>query len=913
VNAVAHSRAPSRSRLAAPRARPGAPGIPRPDDARPGAPATASADRARLSARGVLLAFSLAAVGAGTARALTTSYLPVLLERIDDAPSLIGVVMSVNAISGFLVPLAVGVWSDRREADGLGRRLPFMIGGAVLAGGGLVAVGLGNGTSYIALGLAAAVVYTGLNALTTAHRALVADDVVDERRPAATSAQEVGMALGAGAAVGIGGALIEPAPAVAFALAATVLAISALPTLIVTRRLGLGAGERPRPRDGLRGSLTAAIRTPGAREVLLAQTLWVFAYAALPAFFVLYATEELELGLGAAGILPLAFGIFIVVGMGLAARTRREHVHGMLLAGAAMLGAGLLVAAMTTRLGPVAVSLAPAALGAGILTSLGFAYFARFVPDGEAGGYSGAFFAGRGVASAVALPLAGVAVELTGTYRSVLLLGGMALVAIVPLIAAERRRRAPVVLRARPASVAAVIPVFASPRAAEVTRATLRHVDEVVLVDDGAPPEISRSLAPVAADDRVRVLTLSDNGGKGSAVAAGVRLLLDEGRWPDAIVVLDSDGQHDPERIPALIEAARTADAVIGWRRDRHAMPLLRRIGNRAASLALLAGTRAWVPDTQNGMRLFRTEALRSVPLPDGGYEAESRHLRALLLDGRPVGSVEVPTIYDGEPSHFRPLSDSLAVARALLFPSAPAEEPVADSRGRFTVLREWSPRLAGLLAATILIGAALPALQPLDNALFLAINRLGDGPEWLYQALDPHARNYALLFALAVVAGAVTLRRLRYVVGAAIAVVLAGYLAGVALELVKVFIDRARPEEVLGAQVQLSHARSWSHIASFPSGHMIVTVALAAVVGAVAPRLRPALIGYVVAVGFTRILFGPHFPLDVVVGTVLGYEVGMFAVALVASARLLPARLARTAPQASRREPAPAPTVVRP
>jgi membrane-associated phospholipid phosphatase/MFS family permease len=874
---------------------------------------TSTGDRVRLAAPRLLFAFSLAAVGAGTARALTTSYLPILLDRIDDAPTLIGVVMSVNAVSGFAVPLAVGLWSDRRESSGLGRRLPFMIGGGALAAGGLVAIGLGNATSYVALGLAAAVAYTGLNALTTAHRAVVADDVTDARRPAATSAQEIGAALGAGAAVGIGGALIEPAPGAAFAIAAIVLGASAVPTLIVTRRLGLGSAERPGPRGGVRQSLAAALRMPGAREVLLAQTLWVFAYAALPAFFVLYAVEELDLELGVAGVLPLAFGIFIAVGMALSARTRPERVHRTLLAGAALLGAGLLGAGMTTSLGPVAALLAPAALGAGIVTSLGFPYFTRFVPEGEAGGFSGVFFAGRGVASAAALPLAGFAIELSGTYRSVLLLGGTALVAIVPLAIAQRRRPAEHVPRMRPATVAAVIPVFASPRAADVARATLRHVDEVVLVDDGAPPEIARSLAPLAADDRVRVLTLRDNGGKGTAVAGGVRLLLDEGRWPDAVVVLDSDGQHDPDRIPALIEAADTSDAVIGWRRDRDTMPFLRRIGNRVASLALLASSGSWVPDTQNGMRLFRTDALRHVPLPDGGYDAESHHLRALLADGHRVGSVEVPTIYDGEPSHFRPFADSMAVLRALLFRPEAGEEAAVAPHGRFAVLRNWAPRLAALVAASIAIGFALPIIQPIDDALFRAINGLGDGPEWLYQALDPHARNYALLFALTVLASAIFLRRVRYIVGAAIAVVLAGYIAGVALELVKVFVERARPEEVLGSEVLLSESRTWSHLASYPSGHMIVTAALATVAGAIVPWLRGPLVVYVAAVGFTRILFGSHFPLDVVVGTVLGYEFGIFTVAMVASARLLPAHLARFAPAPIRSAPAAAPDAVRP
>jgi membrane-associated phospholipid phosphatase/MFS family permease len=874
VSAVTGTRAPSRSRLAARRACPGAPGDTTPDPARLGRPA-------------LLVAFSLAAVGAGTARALTTTYLPVLLERIEDAPSLIGAVMTVNAIAGLVVPLAVGAWSDRREASGLGRRLPFMLGGTVIAAGGLAAVALGTESSYVALGLAAAVVYTGLNALTTLHRAIVAEDLADERRPAATSAQELAATAGAGVAVGIGAALIVPAPGLAFVFAGLVLAASTVPTLIVTRRLRLGGGARPAPRGDWRASLREALSRPGPREVLLAQALWVFAYAALPSFFVLYAEEELAVGVGIAGALPLAFGGFVAVGMLLAGRVHSERVHGMLLMGAALLGAGLVLAGLTTRFALVGTALAAAALGAGFLTALGFPYFARFVPDGEAGSYSGVFFAGRGVAAAVALPLAGLGVELSGTYRSVLWLGAGALLALAPLAIAERRRVGAATVRPRPATVAAVIPVFASDRAADVARATLRHVDELVLVDDGAPPEIARSLSPLTEDERVRLLPLGDNGGKGTAVAAGIEALLESESRPDAVVVLDSDGQHDPERIPALIEAARGADVVIGWRRDRRGMPPHRRLANRAASLALLAATRRWLPDTQNGMRLFRAEALRTVPMPGGGYEAESRHLRALLAAGRPVASVEIPTIYEGEPSHFRPLADTLAVGRALLGGSSTA----GDSRG-FPLLGEWAPRLAAGLGAVLAIGALLPALQPVDNQLFLAINRLGDGPDWLYQALDPHARNYALLVLTAALASAVVLRRPRYVVGTAIAVVLAGYLAGAALEVVKLFIERARPEEVLGAQVQLSHGRSWSHIASFPSGHLIVTTAMAAAAASAVRALRVPLLVYVAAVAFTRVLFGAHFPLDVVVGAALGYELGVFTAALLANARLLPTPL---------------------
>jgi membrane-associated phospholipid phosphatase len=48
-------------------------------------------------------------VGFGAARALTTTYVPVLLSDIHDAPWLIGLVMLINAAAGFTVPFIAGI------------------------------------------------------------------------------------------------------------------------------------------------------------------------------------------------------------------------------------------------------------------------------------------------------------------------------------------------------------------------------------------------------------------------------------------------------------------------------------------------------------------------------------------------------------------------------------------------------------------------------------------------------------------------------------------------------------------------------------------------------------------------------------------------------------------------------------
>jgi undecaprenyl-diphosphatase len=131
--------------------------------------------------------------------------------------------------------------------------------------------------------------------------------------------------------------------------------------------------------------------------------------------------------------------------------------------------------------------------------------------------------------------------------------------------------------------------------------------------------------------------------------------------------------------------------------------------------------------------------------------------------------------------------------------------------------------------------------------------------------------------------------RRFRYAGGALLAMAFAGVFADLVLEVIQLGVDRPRPEEALGAEVQRSHGRHWSHIPSFPSGHLIVTTALVVAAATMAPILRVPAFTYLAAIAVTRITFGAHFPLDVVVGTIVGWQVGLFAVALTRAARLLP------------------------
>jgi membrane-associated phospholipid phosphatase/MFS family permease len=399
-----------------------------------------------LAAAGSLAAFTAAALGAGLGRGLVTTYLPVLLDDIRDAPGLIGTVMLVNTAAGFFVPLGIGLWSDRLHARGRSRTGPFILGGSLLSAGGLVAIAVGHTSSYLLLALAAAFAYTGLNAVTTAHRALIAEVFGEERRAVATGAEE--FALLAGMLVGVvaGGFMLDLGTWTPFVFGAGLLPLLAVPTYLRMR-----GRERPRraaaaARQPARYYLRAA-RAPGVRMVLAAQLLWVMGYIGLAPFFVLYEERELEMRPSAAASLLGAFGVVTALAVLGAGSVPPAAQARMLVTGVLLLGGGLLAASVTTTLQFVAPGLLAAAVGFGLVTTLGFPLYARYIPPGEEGSYTALFFAVRSIASAIAVPAAGWTIVAAGSYRALLVGGGgVALLAVLPLagtVAGERSLRQP--------------------------------------------------------------------------------------------------------------------------------------------------------------------------------------------------------------------------------------------------------------------------------------------------------------------------------------------------------------------------------------------------------------------------------------------------------------------------------------
>jgi glycosyltransferase involved in cell wall biosynthesis len=219
------------------------------------------------------------------------------------------------------------------------------------------------------------------------------------------------------------------------------------------------------------------------------------------------------------------------------------------------------------------------------------------------------------------------------------------------------------------ARIWAVIPSYDDVPERSLVGELLGHVDGLIIVDDGSNPRVARELEQIATEARVELVRHRQRRGKGAALRTGIAAALKRMPRPEALVLIDADGQHPPAAIPAFVAASSTAELVIGDRfADLAAMPWQRRLANLVSRRVLELATGRPVRDTQSGMRLIRGRAL-DLPLSGDGYEAESGQLKAALVEGLDVAWVPIPAIYGNERSSFRPIRDSARVLATLIRP----------------------------------------------------------------------------------------------------------------------------------------------------------------------------------------------------------------------------------------------------
>ena len=125
---------------------------------------------------------------------------------------------------------------------------------------------------------------------------------------------------------------------------------------------------------------------------------------------------------------------------------------------------------------------------------------------------------------------------------------------------------------------------------------------EVIVVDDASQD----TTAVVVQDCGARVIKNPYNMGNGAAVKRGIKAASGE-----IIVLMDADGQHPPEAIPALLADIEDYDMVIGARTN---MPQVwfRKIANFFFNLLATYVSGVKIHDLTSGFRAFkRTKALK--------------------------------------------------------------------------------------------------------------------------------------------------------------------------------------------------------------------------------------------------------------------------------------------------------------
>ncbi len=105
-----------------------------------------------------------------------------------------------------------------------------------------------------------------------------------------------------------------------------------------------------------------------------------------------------------------------------------------------------------------------------------------------------------------------------------------------------------------------------------------------------------------------------------------------------------------------------------------------------------------------------------------------------------------------------------------------------------------------------------------------------------------------------------------------ALTMVVAVALSGLAVNLLKIAVDRPRPPEHFEGRGVTVHAPAGvPPDRSFPSGHSQTAFGVATYLSCIHPPASPLFLGLALLVGLSRIVLGVHFPLDVVVGGLFG------------------------------------------
>ncbi len=179
-----------------------------------------------------------------------------------------------------------------------------------------------------------------------------------------------------------------------------------------------------------------------------------------------------------------------------------------------------------------------------------------------------------------------------------------------------------------------------------VLRKVRRYSSDILVVNDGSTDGTAELLAQ---QKDIRVITHARNRGYGAALISAFNYALE--KCVDVLVTTDCDGQHEPARIPVLLEAIHDADIVSGSRylRDfrQNTLPPQDRLHiNRQITRELNERFGLDLTDAFCGFKAYRTEALARLRITETGWGMPLQLWVQAARLGLRIKEIGVPRVY---------------------------------------------------------------------------------------------------------------------------------------------------------------------------------------------------------------------------------------------------------------------------
>jgi len=198
----------------------------------------------------------------------------------------------------------------------------------------------------------------------------------------------------------------------------------------------------------------------------------------------------------------------------------------------------------------------------------------------------------------------------------------------------------------------------------EVSKAK-KHVDQIIVIDDGSHDDT----AEVARAAGALVINHVINKGYGEAIKSCFEA--GKANAADVLVILDGDGQHEPDEIPRLLAPILQgeADLTIGSRflDNEVKIPRYRKFGISVITWLFNLGSRTKVSDAQSGFRAYNKKALETLLLSERRMGISIEILEKARRKGVIIKEVPISCFYPPSSLNLKTIRHGLSVALSVL------------------------------------------------------------------------------------------------------------------------------------------------------------------------------------------------------------------------------------------------------